>query len=282
MIIFVTFMRKCLSFILVSIVSVLVLTSCGGFGKVQRSTDNEYKYKMAKEYFANEKWLNCAVIGQSLLQPFRGTERGEEVLYMVCKSHINNEDYPVARTYIKSYIKSYPRGKYIEEESFDLAYCYYKESPDVKLDQEPTDAAIEALEDYISKFPSSENTGLAKEMLIEMKEKLAEQQLNNVKLYYNLGDYRGNNYMSAIITARNAKKKFPDSRYNEDYSFYILKSYFSQADESVESKQYDRFIDAKDECYSFLKEYPSTKYAKEVESIQHKIDRYFEHHKDKN
>jgi outer membrane protein assembly factor BamD len=85
--------------------------------------------------------------------------------------------------------------------------------------------------------------------------------------------------LSAIITARNAKKKFPDSRYNEDLSFYILKSYYSQAHESVESKQYDRFIDAKDECYSFLKEYPSTKYAKEVEAIQHKIEKYFEHHK---
>lgn len=256
-----------------------MLTSCGGFGKVQRSTDAEYKYKMAKEYFAKEKWLNCAVVGQSILQSFRGTEKGEEILYMVCKSYVNNEDYPVARTYIKSYIKSFPRGTYLEEESFDLAYCYYKESPDVKLDQEPTEAAIEALEEFVSRYPNTEKGGLAKEMLIEMKEKLAEQQLNNVKLYYNLGDYRGNNYLSAIITARNAKKKFPDSRYCEDYSFYILKSYYSQADESVESKQYDRFVDAKDECYSFMKEYPSTKYAKEVESIQHKIERYFERRK---
>lgn len=279
MIIFVPFMKNCLSFILVSIVSVFMLTSCGGFGKVQRSTDAEYKYKMAKEYFANEKWLNCAVIGQSILQSFRGTEKGEEILYMVCKSYVNNEDYPVARTYIKSYIKSFPRGSHIEEECFDLAYCYYKESPNVKLDQEPTEAAIEALEDFVGKYPTTEKGGLAKEMLIEMKEKLAEQQLNNVKLYYDLGDYRGNNYLSAIITARNAKKKFPDSRYCEDYSFYILKSYYSQADESVESKQYDRFVDAKDECYSFRKEYPSSKYTKEVESIQHKIDRYFERHK---
>ncbi len=279
MIIFVPFMKNCLSFILVSIVSVFALTSCGGFGKVQRSTDNEYKYAMTKEYFEKEKWLNCAVIGQSILQAFRGTEKGEETLYMVCKSHLNNEDYPIARTYIKSYIKSYPRGKYIEEEAFDLAYCYYKESPDMKLDQEPTDAAIEALESFIDLYPNSENAGLAKEMLIEMREKLAEKELYNVKLYYDLGDYRGNNYMSAIIAARNAKKKYPDSRYNEDLSYYILKSYYSQADESVESKQYDRYVDTKDECYSFMKEYPSTKYAKEVESIQHKVDRYLERHK---
>lgn len=256
-----------------------MLTSCGEFSKVQRSTDNEYKYKMAKEYFAKEKWLNCATVGHSLLQPFRGTEKGEEVLYMVCKSYVNNEDYSVARTYIKSYIKSYPRGKYIEEERFDLAYCYYKESPNVKLDQEPTQAAIEELEDFISKYPGTEKGDLAKEMLIEMKEKLAEQQLNNVKLYYDLGDYRGNNYLSAIITARNAKKKFPESRYGEDFSYYILKSYYNQADESVESKQYDRYVDAKDECYSFLKEYPSTKYLKEVESIQQKIEKYLERHK---
>lgn len=256
------------------------MTSCGGFGKVQRSTDVEFKYTKAKEYFAKEKWLNCAIIGQSILQAFRGTEKGEEVLYMVSKSYVNNEDFPVARTYIKSYLKSYPRGNYTEELAFDLAYCYYKESPDVKLDQQPTEAAIDELEAFVNVYPSAEKTDLAKEMLIEMKEKLAEQQLNNVKLYYNLGDYRGNNYLSAIITARNAKKKFPDSRYCEDLSFYILKSYYSQADESVESKQYDRFVDAKDECYSFRKEYPSSKYSKEVESIQNKIERYFERHKD--
>lgn len=276
MIIFVPFMKNCLSFILVS---TLFLTSCGGFSKIQRSTDNDYKFEKAKEYFAKEKWLNCATLCESVMQPFRGTEKGEEALYMICKSYVNNENYQIARTYIKSYIRSYPRGKYLEEICFNLAYCYYKESPEVKLNQEPTDAAIEALEDYLSKYPNSENSGLAREMRTEMREKLAEQQLNNVKLYYDLGDYRGNNYLSAIICARNAKKKFPDSRYDEDFSYYILLSYYRQADQSVEKKQYDRFIDAKDECYSFKKEFPSTKYAKEVESIQHKIDRYFEHHK---
>lgn len=256
----------------------LTLSSCGGFSKIQRNPDADFRFGKAKEYYENKKWMNCAFLCESVLQQFRGTEKGEEALYYTYMSYISNNDPTIARTYLKSYIKSYPRGKYIENARYNLAYCYYLESPDVKLDKEPTIAAIEEFDSYLGYFPNGENAYLAKEMKIEMEEKLAEKELLNVKLYYNLGDYQGNNYLSAVITARNAKKKFPQSRYNEELSFYILKSLYKQADESVESKQLDRFIDAVDEYHSFSKEYPESKWKAEADEMYRKAQKYVDKH----
>ena len=62
-----------------------------------------------------------------------------------------------------------------------------------------------------------------------MQDKLTLKELQNAQLYYNLGNFLGNNYQSAIITARNAIKSYPYSKYKEDFEMLILKSKFQEA-----------------------------------------------------
>ena len=88
----------------------------------------------------------------------------------------------------------------------------------------------------------------------------------SAQLYYNLGGYFGNvnsgnesNYISSIITAQNALKTYPYSRWREDFSLIIMKSKFQLAENSSEDKRLERYRDAEDECYGFINEYPDSK-----------------------
>ena len=67
----------------------------------------------------------------------------------------------------------------------------------------------------------------------------------------------GNNYQSAIITAQNALKEYPYTRYKETLSMLILKSKYQEAVQSIEEKKPERFRDVIDEYYSFINDYPS-------------------------
>ena len=52
------------------------------------------------------------------------------------------------------------------------------------------------------------------------------KELENAQLYYNLGNYMGNNYESAVITAKNALKEYPYSKYKEQLEMLVLKARF--------------------------------------------------------
>ena len=79
-------------------------------------------------------------------------------------------------------------------------------------------------------------------------------------------DY-GNNYQSAIITAQNAIKSYPYSKYKEDFEMLILKSKFQEARQSIDERREERYRDVVDEYYSFINNYPDTKNRKEADNI---------------
>ena len=104
-------------------------------------------------------------------------------------------------------------------------------------------------------------------MVYEMYDRLAEKELKSATLYLNLGNYLGNNYRSAIITAQNALLDYPYTRYREEISFLILRSKFKMAEESVREKKDERYRETIDEYYAFKNDFPESGYLKEVEKI---------------
>lgn len=141
------------------------------------------------------------------------------------------------------------------------------DSPDPQLDQTNTIKAIEELQGFLDYFPKSDRVTIAQNAIFEMQDKLTLKELQNAQLYYNLGNYMGNNYESAIIVSQNALKDYPYSKYKEDFELLILKSKFQEAKQSINERQADRYRDVVDEYYSFINNYPDSKHKKEAETI---------------
>ena len=60
-------------------------------------------------------------------------------------------------------------------------------------------------------------------MCIRDRDKLVLKEFMSAKLYYNLGNYMGNNYESCVITAQNALKDYPYTAYREALSIDVYK-----------------------------------------------------------
>ena len=247
--------------------SVLVFSSCGDYQKILKSTDPELKYNKAVEYFEKGDFMRASTLFDEIAVYYKGTERSEQVLNYIAKSYMGQKDYFSASEYYKTYVKTYPKGKYITEAKFMIGYCFYLDSPDARLDQTSTYSAIAALQEFIDVYPESERVPEANKLLDELTDKLAYKYYLNSKLYFNLGNYLANNYESAVITSQNALKKFPTTKYREELSMIILESKYEQAVQSIEEKKIERYRNTIDEYYNYINEFPEGKLKKQADKI---------------
>ena len=245
----------------------LVFSSCGEYNKVLKSKDVDYRFDFAKRAFDQRKFTQASTVLETIYTPLRGTPNGEEALFLLAMSYYENKDYLNSGVYFKTYYSRYPRGKFAELARFYSGYGYYLDSPDPQLDQSQTVKAIEELQGFLDYFPNSDRVSIAQNAIFEMQDKLTLKELQNAQLYYNLGNYMGNNYESAIITAQNALKNYPYSKYRDDFELLILKSKYQEARLSIQEKQAERYRDVVDEYYSYTNNYPDSKNRKEADNI---------------
>ena len=244
----------------------MMLSGCATeFNQVYKSTDYDYKYEYAKESFASGKFNRAISLLQELVTIEKGTDNGEECLYMLAMAEYCAHDYESASATFKKYFSSYPKGIYAEQASYYIGQALYQSTPEPRLDQTPTVGAINAYQQFLDYFPDSKLRKQAQDRLFDLQDKLVQKEYLSAKLYYNLGDYFGNctnggsNYEACIVTAQNALKTYPYTKMREAFSILIMKSKYELAQQSVEEKRLDRYRDAEDECYGFINEFPESK-----------------------
>ena len=69
------YLNKMKKYIIIALVSGTVLTSCGEYNKVLKSTDYEYKYEAAKSYFGKGQNTKAATILEELITIMKGRIR---------------------------------------------------------------------------------------------------------------------------------------------------------------------------------------------------------------
>ncbi len=244
------------------ILSIVVLSSCSEYEKLLKSGDATLKYDKAMEYYEKEQYTKALTLIEQILPVYKGTEKSEKLNYVHAMCYYKLKDYILASHYFQSFTRDYTNSRYQEEAEYLMAYCFYKLSPRTSLDQANTYNAIEALRIYLRKYPSSEKADECRLLLSEMEEKLVKKAFDSAVLYYNLREYK-----SAIVALRDALRNHPTSKYREEMLFFLLKSNYLLAVNSVADKQQDRYQNTIDEYYTFIYEYPQSKYLKEAEQI---------------
>ena len=253
--------------ILITLLAALLLSSCGEYNKLLKSTDYEYKYEAAKNYFAKGQYNRAATFLNQLIAILKGTDKAEESLYMLGMSYYNQNDYQTAAQTFTQYYNVYPRGTFTELARFHAGKALYLDTPEPRLDQSGTYNAIQQLQMFLEYFPNSAKKDEAQNMIFALQDKLVMKEYLSAKLYYNLGNYLGNNYESCVITAQNALKDYPYTNMREDLSILILRAKYEMAVFSVEDKREERYREAVDEYYAFKNEFPESKYMKDADRI---------------
>jgi outer membrane protein assembly factor BamD len=81
-------------------------------------------------------------------------------------------------------------------------------------------------------------------------------------------------YKAATVALNNSLKEYADTKYREEMMFLKLNSLFLYAERSLFIKQKERYQDTLDDYYSFMEEFPESKYSKDVNGIYLKTNKF--------
>ena len=246
---------------------VVLFTGCSGYNKIMKASDYNTKYSMAKAYFVEGHFTSCSSILEECVAYQRGTAQAEESMYLLATCYYNLQDYLSASQYYMACYRSFPNSTYSENCLYWSGKSLFLDTPDPRLDATSTTDAIIQLQRFVETYPMSKYRDEAEKMIYTMYDRLVEKELGTADLYYNMGNYLGNNYRSCIIVAQNALRDYPYTKYREQLSLLVLKAKFQMAQESVLEKRDDRYRDAIDEYYAFKNEFPESTYMKEAEKM---------------
>lgn len=253
----------------------LLFVSCSEYTSVLKSNDYEYRYEAAKALYMDGHYRQAAELFGMLLAPLKGTQYGEESLFMLAESNMRAKDYESAAMFFKKYYQVYPKGQYMEMARYNSGYALYKQTADVRLDQTSTIEAINEYQSFLDYCPNTDLKEQAQQVIYELQDKLVKKEYLSAKLYYDLGTYTinciygGNNYEACIVTAQNALKDYPyaSPSLREDLSILILRAKYHLARQSVEEKRLERFRETIDEYYAFRNDFPESQYLKEAQTL---------------
>ena len=256
------------------LIGLVGLSACGEYQQILKSKDPEVKYQKALTYFNDKQYIKAQTLLDEVTGYYRGTDRSQDVLIYLSRSYMGQKDYTSAAEYFQAYIRNYPKGRYIIEARFQVGHCYYLNAPDAKLDQTETKKAIEFFTQFVELYPESPYVNQAYEEMNELYDRLAQKEYLNAKMYYNLGTYLGNNFLSAEIVAKNALKDYPTNKYQEELNWIILQAKYQQLLHSLDSKRTELIIETEDEYYSFITQYPNSKHRNAADKIGKEIKKF--------
>jgi outer membrane protein assembly factor BamD len=252
-----------------ALAALLLTCSCKSqFELMLNSSDAEAKYKAAFEYFNSGKYSKAASLFESLTMYTNGTERDDTVRYYWGLSNYKYRDYYTAETNFDEFIQSYPKSSLVKDAAYLRIDCLFRQTLRYELDQTPTYKAMNAISQYILEHPESEHIAACSEMLEELGQRLDKKAYEAAKLYYKMEDYR-----AARVAFRNVLKDDADNMYREDILYYIAMASYKYANQSIPSKQKERYLSFVDDYYNFIGELPESKYRRELDNVYYKAQK---------
>ncbi|MGY6560765.1 MAG: outer membrane protein assembly factor BamD [Luteibaculaceae bacterium] len=248
--------------LLFTAVLLFLMPACTDYSKVLKSTDINYKYDRAVQYFEAEEWYKAQTLVEELISLLRGSDKSENLYYMLAMSHYKLKEYYLASYYFKSFSKTFATSERAEEAAFLAAYCSYMVSGPTSLDQQETYEAIDEFQLFLNRYPKTDLRDSCNKIVDRLRAKLETKSFENAVQYY-----RTRHYQAAVVALDNLLKENPNSPYKEQVLLYIVKSNYEYALNSVESKKLDRLKKTIKSYHKFVDDFPNSSRIKEAEQI---------------
>ncbi len=243
--------------------SLSLLFSCKTeYEKLRASGDVNLQLKKAFEYYEVEEYARAEQLFESVLGVIRGRVESEKAYFSYADCQFKQNKYILASFYFKDFASKFVNSEYREEADFMTAYSHYKLSPSARLDQSYSAKAIEGFQLFVNTYPDSERVAECNQLIDQMRKKKEVKAYAEGELYFNLKYYE-----SAVRSFENLLKDYPETTDSEKVRYMIIRSFYLYAQNSVVSKQPDRFKEVVTRMDEFNERYPKSRFGKELSTI---------------
>lgn len=261
---------KLRNILLFTTLMVTLLSSCSKFNTLLKGTDLEAKYQEAIRLYDEKKYSKAITLFENIIPNLTGTPREDTIMFYMGKAAFNRKDYALSGEIMNVYRDRFSRSVFTQEAEYLYAMSYYKQSAPPEKDQTETRHAIIAFNEYLNRYPNSIQNKFIQEYIQELTYKLYYKTYINAILYSKLGRYNG-----AVTALKSAIKEYPEIPYREEMTYLICRSWFDYAENSIFSRQLDRYLKTIDAYYNFITQYPdNTQFRKDLDKMYAKAKEF--------
>jgi outer membrane protein assembly factor BamD len=244
------------------IICLLLVAGCSKFRKYEKSQDWRVKYEAGLNYYAKKDYYRAGALFEQILPIVRGLPEGEKVQFYLAYCQYYDKLHLLASEQFKTFYETYGRSTMAEEARYMYAYSLFAASPNTNLDQTSSIDAMAAMQEFLNRYPNSKFVDKAIEVIVITQEKLEKKGFDNAYQYYRMRLYK-----AAVVSLTNFANNFPDSKYLEEAHYLIIDSEFRLAEQSIRSKQAERYKSVIERYKEFLERYPNSGYLKDAQKI---------------
>ena len=145
-----------------------------------------------------------------------------KALLMTAYANYEGQKYDDAINASKRYLQRHPASKDAAYAQYLMAMSQYKQIPDVTRDQDRSEKALVALQELVTKYPSSEYSADAKSKIQITRDQLAGKEME-VGRYY----LERRNFPAAINRFRDVVSKYQTTRHAEEALERLTEAYMA-------------------------------------------------------
>ena len=243
------------------LLGMILLSSCHRkFRKVQKNEDWRIKYEASLEYYQKKDYYRPALLFDDIRPNTRGLPEGEKVEFYLGYCHYNEKTYILAADQFRYFYETYGRSKFAEEAEFMYAFSLYKDTPPSNLDQGSGIEAMNAMQSFLNRYPSSSYYDQAVEIINTCQQKLEQKGFDNARQYLRMRQYK-----AAVLAFKNFGIEFPDSKLNEEAAALKVTAQYKLAEESLPSLQEERYQSVVEFYQEMIDDFPESKYTRDIE-----------------
>jgi outer membrane protein assembly factor BamD len=255
----------------------VLFSACSDYNKILKSDNVDAKYEAALKYFDKKDYYRAGVLLEEVRPLLAGRVEAEKAAFLYAYTQYHEGLYLTSAQLFRTFFDTYGRSPFAEESLFMHTKSLYNDSPDFNLDQTSTQTAIEAIQEFLNRYPESKYKEEATTMYDELAAKLERKAFETAKLYSQMRYYQ-----AAVTAFTTFEREYPSSNYNEEAAYLRILAQYNLAEESVTEKQRERYFDAVGFYQAFVDKYPKSKYLRNAESIYDKSTKQLERLKSTN
>ena len=252
--------------IIFTVVIIISLSSCSEYQKVLNKGKAEEKYKMATELYEQEKYNKAILLFEKVIPIYERKPQMQRIQFMIAQANYQTKSYELAAYYFNRFIANYPQSSRIEEATYLAAHSYYLASPKYSRDQRDTQKALQAFQNFIDKYPSSERTTDANKHYNELTFRLEKKAFEIAKQYYRMEDYG-----AAIVSFENFIQDNIGTSLKEEALYFKFKASNDLAIKSVIQKKEKRINEAQNIYEKFKKSFPESNRLEELNELNENL-----------
>ncbi len=183
------------------------------------------------------EWTDAATAFEQFVIQHPTHPRVQEARFRLGEAYYGKKEFITAANEFSRLANDYPAGPFADDARFKVCESYYRLSPKLQLDQQYTRAAYEHCESLIAYFPTSEFAARAREIMTEMRNKLAGKDFHTGEHYF-----KRNAFDSAIIYYESTVRDYADTVYAPRALARLVETYRILGYEEEQQQARDRLL----------------------------------------